>query len=73
MSKKKNKSRNPWSLHPSRHRDVLRLLQESGLSFDFYDIDDPFKSTKEYDTDVMGRFTTRHRLFVCLIQSGYSR
>ena len=57
MSKKKNKSRNPWSLHPSRHRDVLRLLQESGLSFDFYDIDDPFESTREYDTKVMGRFT----------------
>jgi hypothetical protein len=55
MSKKKNKSRNPWSLHPSRHSDVLRLLQESGLSFDFYDIDDPFKSTREYDTNVMGR------------------
>ena len=57
MSKKKNKSRNPWSLHPSRHKDVLRLLQESGLSFDFYDIDDPFESTREYDTKVMGRFT----------------
>jgi hypothetical protein len=56
MSKKKNKSRNPWSLHPSRHSDVLRLLQGSGLSFDFYDIDDPFKSTREYDTNVMGRF-----------------
>jgi hypothetical protein len=57
MSKKKNKSRNPWSLYPSRHKDVLRLSQESGLSFDFYDIDDPFKSTREYDTNVMGRFT----------------
>lgn len=56
MPTKKTKSRNPWSLHPSRHRDVLRLLQDSGLSFDFYDIDDPFNSAREYDTNVMGRF-----------------
>lgn len=56
MSTKKYKPRNPWSLHPSRHRDVLRLLQHSGLSFDFYDIDDPSNSTLEYDTNVMGRF-----------------
>jgi hypothetical protein len=56
MPAKQNKSRNPWSLHPSRHRDVLRLLQDSSLSFDFYDIDDPFKCTREYDAKVMGRF-----------------
>ena len=56
MSKKKNKSQNPWSLHSSRHSDVLRLLQESGLSFDFDDIDDPFKSTREHDTNFTGRF-----------------
>jgi hypothetical protein len=35
MLTKKDKSRKPWSLHPSRHRDVLRLLQDSDLSFDF--------------------------------------
>jgi hypothetical protein len=56
MPTKKTKSQNPWSLHPSRHRDVLRLLQVSGLSFDFYNVDDPFNSTREYDTNVMGRF-----------------
>jgi hypothetical protein len=56
MPAKQNKSQNLWSLHPSRHRDVRRLLQDSGLSFDFYDIDDPFKCTREYDTTVMGRF-----------------
>jgi hypothetical protein len=56
MPTKKTKSRNPWSLHPSRHRDVLRLLQDSSLSFDFYDVDDPSNSTREYDTNVMGRF-----------------
>jgi hypothetical protein len=56
MPTKKTKSQNPWSLHPSRHRDVLRLLQVSGLSFDFYNVDDPFNSTREYDTTVMGRF-----------------
>jgi hypothetical protein len=50
------KARNPWSLYPSRYRDVLRLLRDSGLSFDFYDIDDPFHSTREYDTNIMGRF-----------------
>jgi hypothetical protein len=53
--KRKYKPRNPWSLHPSRHRDVLRLLQDSGLSFDFCDIDDLFNNTQEYDTNVMGR------------------
>jgi hypothetical protein len=57
MSTKKSKPRDPWSLHPSRHRNVLRLLQDSGLTFDFYDVDDPFNSTREYDTNVMGRFT----------------
>jgi hypothetical protein len=56
MPTKKTKSQNPWSLHHSRHRDVLRLLQDSGLSFDFHDVDDPFNSTREYDTNVMGRF-----------------
>jgi hypothetical protein len=56
MPAKQNTSENPWSLHPSRHGDVRCLLQDSGLSFDFYDIDDPFKCTREHDTNVMGRF-----------------
>lgn len=33
-----------WSLRPSRRRDVLRLLSDSSLSFDFYDIDGPFRA-----------------------------
>lgn len=56
MTLKKNKPPKPWSLHPSRHEHVVRLLQDSGLTFDFHDVDDPFKCTKEYDTNIMGRF-----------------
>jgi hypothetical protein len=49
-------SENPWSLHPSHRRDVLRLLQDSSLSFDFYEVDYPSNSTRECDTNVMGQF-----------------
>lgn len=56
MPPKKNKPPKPWSLHPSRHRDVLQLLEDSRLTFDFHDVDDPFTCTEEHDTNIMGRF-----------------
>ncbi|KAL6232203.1 hypothetical protein BDW75DRAFT_232978 [Aspergillus navahoensis] len=51
----------PWSLYPSLHDDVARLLDEEGLCFDFFDIDDAKSNILEQDTNIMGRFFCRTR------------
>ncbi|KJZ68110.1 hypothetical protein HIM_12497 [Hirsutella minnesotensis 3608] len=43
-------------MYPKLHREVLRLLQEEGFSFDFRTTDDAKNCIKEWDTNVMGRF-----------------
>lgn len=50
-----------FDIRPSLHSDVLRLLQQYGLSFDFCPDDDDASSVEERDTFVMGRFTCTGR------------
>jgi Zinc-binding domain len=49
-----------WCMYPSRHNDVSDLLQVHGLFFNFYKNDDGKNCIKEYDTNIMGRFTCRN-------------
>jgi Zinc-binding domain len=56
MRSKKSKQAKPWSMYPSLHDDVSDLLQEDGLFFDFHEEDDDEGCTKDYDTNIMGRF-----------------
>jgi len=52
-SKKPNSGR--WSVYPSHHDDISRLLEEDDLYSNIHIIDDSESSTK-YDTNIMGRF-----------------
>lgn len=51
--KRKPKS---WSIFPSLHDDVAILLEDCGLDFAFHNIDEEV-CKKEWDTNVMGRFS----------------
>jgi hypothetical protein len=46
-----------WSMRPSLHKEVSRLLPNNNLSFKFCSLDDPSKSTRTYDTNIMGQST----------------
>jgi len=48
-----------WSMYPGLHEDVLVLLAEAGLHFDFHEADDE-RCIKAYDTNIMGLFTCRN-------------
>lgn len=61
MPPKKPRSSKRWSIYPSLHDDVSRLLEEHDLFFSFHEVDDIKISIKEYDSTVMGRFTCRNR------------
>jgi hypothetical protein len=50
-----------WSMQPSRHQDVLHLLQDCNLSFHFHELDEPHGSTQTYDTNIMGQFECHNR------------
>jgi hypothetical protein len=43
-------------MYPALHDSVGRLLEEDGLSFTFFAIDEDEGSIEEYDTNIMGRF-----------------
>lgn len=45
-----------WSMFPSLHSEVAKSLDESGLTFTFHNVDQR-NCTKEYDTNIMGRFS----------------
>ncbi len=57
----KPKPTKKWSMYPSLHNDVLDLLREHDLFFQFYDEDDGKNCVNSYDTNIMGRFTCRNR------------
>ena len=61
MKPKKSKSAPKWSMYPELHDDVLRLLEDEDLHFDFHENDDPRTCIKDYDTNVMGRFICHNR------------
>ncbi|KAF7881215.1 uncharacterized protein EAF02_007106 [Botrytis sinoallii] len=58
---RKPKPKNRWSMYPSLHDSVARLLAEHNLHFEFHPIDDPIGCTKEYDTNIMGKFICHKR------------
>ncbi|EDO00126.1 hypothetical protein SS1G_02986 [Sclerotinia sclerotiorum 1980 UF-70] len=60
MPSQRSKSTEAWSMYPLLHDSVSRLLEENNLHFDFHDIDDATSCTKEYDTNIMGRFICRN-------------
>ena len=46
-----------WSMFPDFDDEVDQLINPEGLSFVFYPNDDPTASIREYDTNIMGRFS----------------
>src|SRR4051812_32993102 len=50
------RSNERWSLYPSLHDNVARLLEEDNLHFSFHETDDAESCIKDYDTNIMGRF-----------------
>lgn len=61
MPTKRPKRDHRWSMYPSLHDSVSRLLEEANLPFEFHGIDDTENCTKEYDTNIMGQFICRNR------------
>ncbi|EAW08789.1 3CxxC-type zinc finger protein [Aspergillus clavatus NRRL 1] len=61
MPSRKPKPQKSWSMHPSLHDDVARLLATENLSFSFHTVDDDRDCTEDYDTNIMGRFICRNR------------
>ncbi|PQE03078.1 zinc-binding domain-containing protein [Rutstroemia sp. NJR-2017a BVV2] len=57
MPSKRRRSPHKWSLYPSLHDTIAPLLQESHLHFSFHPTDDAETCIKDYDTNIMGRFT----------------
>jgi hypothetical protein len=47
-------------MYPSLHGAVSNLLREQDLFFDFHENDDNHNCVKDYDTNIMGRFTCRN-------------
>ncbi len=60
MRSRKSKSDKSWFMYQTLHDDVSRLLEEDDLNFDFNEHDDTRNCTKEYDTNIMGRFICRN-------------
>ncbi|KAF7897025.1 hypothetical protein EAF00_005253 [Botryotinia globosa] len=54
-------SKDRWSIYPSLHDSVARLLAEHNLRFGFHPIDDSISCTKQYDTNIMGKFKCHNR------------
>jgi hypothetical protein len=59
MPTKKRNLAKGWSMYQSLHNDVSDLLHEHNLFFSFHEKDDDRSCLKEYDTNIMGRFTCR--------------
>ncbi|GKZ37877.1 hypothetical protein AbraIFM66950_009705 [Aspergillus brasiliensis] len=59
-SKSTTLPRNRWSMYPALHTDVLTHLSDTHppiTSLTFHPFDDSQTSKREYDTNIMGRFT----------------
>lgn len=50
-----------WSIFPSFHEEVSRLLEEDDVHCEFHELDDSQNCTRSYDTNIMGRFICRNR------------
>ncbi|KAB8070242.1 zinc-binding domain-containing protein [Aspergillus leporis] len=56
MPSKRSNAGGRWSLYPSHHDNVSRLLRKENLHFNFHVLDDPSSCIEDYDTNIMGRF-----------------
>ncbi|KAI1178522.1 zinc-binding domain-containing protein [Nemania sp. FL0916] len=56
MAKKQRKAPPKWSLHPAKHPEVSRLLEDDDLDFTFHSADDDHGYIESADSSVMGRF-----------------
>jgi hypothetical protein len=56
---KKQKVVESWSMYPSLHEEVSKLLSDDNLSFRFHTNDDDLNSIEDYDTKIKGRFFCR--------------
>jgi len=61
MPSRKSKTDRIWFMYQTLHDHVSRLLEENDLHFDFHENDDTRTCIKEYDTNIMGRFTCHNR------------
>lgn len=60
MPSRKNKPVPKWSMHPELHGDVSLLLAEDDLHLSFHQNDSASQCLKDYDTNIMGRFSCRN-------------
>ncbi|KAE8394871.1 zinc-binding domain-containing protein [Aspergillus alliaceus] len=60
MPNKRPKRDHRWSMYSSLHDSVSRLLEKDNLYFEFHGTDNTTNCTKEYDTNIMGRFMCRN-------------
>ena len=71
MPSKKSKQPSRWSVYPALHHDVSRLLDEHNLQYQFQGKADWKRCIKEYDTNIMGRFTCHNK--VCSVDGWSSK
>ncbi|KAI1326441.1 zinc-binding domain-containing protein [Xylariaceae sp. FL0255] len=71
MAKKGKKQIPRWSMWPSKHAEVSRLLDEDNLHFQFHHQDDEETAINSYDTNIMAVFQCRNP--TCLNDSWSSR
>lgn len=50
-----------WAMYPELHDRVSALLEEDGLHFKFYNVDDDTCHIEAYDTNIMGLFTCNQK------------
>lgn len=61
--------KNRWSAHPALHDQVLSLLQEKDLDFEFQENDNDNGCIKYLDTNIMGKFFCRNKACAALLWS----
>ena len=61
MPSKKSKQPSSWSVYPALHHDVSHLLEDHDLQYHFQRNADWKSCTKEYDTNIMGRFICHNK------------
>ena len=71
MPSKRSKQPPQWSVYPALHHDVLHLLGDYNLQYDFQESANWRHCTKEYDTNIMGRFICHNN--TCNVRGWSSR
>ena len=53
--------RKPWSMFPSLHEDVSRLLEAEGFHYTFHSNVTETNAIQSFDTNIMGKFKCRNQ------------